>query len=482
MKQWNYRVTIFTKNPATNKDEVIVIGNPIGCSGSVTRSLLSSSNTANIDIYNLSLATRNKIYQDPLLEYEQRNKLKIEAGYSEDGTMDTLFFGLINQAYSIKTGGSTEVVTRISAVCMDLFNMSSQTFEAGTEVKDVVKSLANDFPNIALNAFGNITGTLKTDTTFDGNTLEQIQKATGGLAFIDNNDLNVVLLNEVLDTPVPIISNSSVLLDTPVKRDVILDVNFVMQTQLKLGQLLQIESGIYPDFNGQYKVVGFTHKFTFSESVSGQKTTVAHLHTGEGLPFTNVATAGTLQADLSKVKKETVIPVNSNAKAAALEVYKYMQAHNGEIPDKYIITGSSTVNDQYMTRIKTSGLAMKWKDFLGHDNTAQERLKEADISVLSNVYVLAQNAYRVLEKYYKNGKIKVTSGWRSTRNNSKAGGVANSKHLKGLAMDFHIEGVPVSKTRDIMKKVWQGGIGYVYAGKNFVHIQVDSSTKLINDV
>ena len=476
MKTWKYRVTIYLNNADKNGNNTIVITNPIACKGTITRKIFSDSNEATIDLYNLSKGTRDKIYQDPYQLFENRHQIAIEVGYTEDDSMSLVFYGVVMQAYSMHASGSTEVITKIKALCLDLFNLSSRTFEAGTSKRDAIKDLAQDLPNVSLNALGDISGNFLTTTTFDGNTLEQINKIAGGTAFIDNKDLNVCLINEALDVPVPIISNDSILLETPVRRDLTLEVNSIMLPELLLGQLLQIEAKIFTDFNGQYKVIGFTHNFLISESVEGQKTTKATLHIGDSLPFADISITGVdnkMQNRFTKVKQETIIPVSESTKEAVIQVYKYIQTHKGQVPPGYVIKGT-----------KNSGLSMSWDAFLGHSNQPQERLSEVNITTLSNIYVLAQNAFRVLSKYYGGKKISITSGWRSVRNNASVGGEADSKHLKGLAMDFHIEGVPLSQVEAVMLKAWSGGIGYVYKNisKNFVHIQIDKTTKLVNDV
>lgn len=462
MKTWNYKITIFTN------EGTIIIKNPIACKGTITRSLLSSSNSAEIELYNLSLSTRNKIYQDPYMMAEESKRIRIEVGYSNDGSISQVFYGRILQAYSTKQTGSTEVVTKISALCVDLFNESSITFDAGTSKRDAIKSLVTDLPDVSLNALGGISGEFTTPTTFDGNTLEQIQKITDGTAFIDNNNINVCLLNEVIDTPIPIISNDNVLLETPIRKGMQLEINFLMQPYLQIGQLLEIRSKIYPNFNGQYKVAGFTHTFLISESIPGQKTTKATLLIGGGLPVSNISTTdGTRETSFNKVKKEQIVSVNNDNAVSINEVYKYIKKTNGGIPPNSKITSS-----------------IAWADMIGQDNKPNERVQELSISRLTNCFVIATNLQRIIDKYYPGKKISVTSGWRSVQNNRDWGGKSNSKHLSGLAIDFHIDGVLTKTLEQLMRKTWSGGIGYVYSNvpKNFVHIQVDNTSKLINDV
>ena len=461
MKTWKYRVSIF-KN-----DKTIIIESPIACRGSISRGLFSNGNKAEIELYNLALSTRNEIYQDPFMG-EKSAEIRVEVGYSEDDTVQQIFYGRILQAYSSRSSGSTEVVTKISALCIDLFNTSSVTFEAGTEKKDAIKKLASDLPNVTLNALGNIGGVFKTPTTFDGNTLEQINKIAGGVANIDNDQLNVCLLNEVIDVAVPIISQDTVLLETPIRKGMQLELNFIMQPYLQVNQLLQIDSKIYPDFNGQYKVIGFTHNFLISESVAGTKTTKATVLIGDELPLSTNSVKGSAKEEkFCKVKKEDITPIIGSVPTDVYGVYNYLNKNSGKIPS---------------TKITPS---ISWEDMLGHSNQPGERVKELNIAKLSNCHVIATNLQRMINNSpFKGKKISVTSAWRSVRNNQASGGVANSKHLSGLAVDFHIEGANLNSVYSYAKQYWTGGIGYVYCSptKNFVHLQIDYTNKLVNDV
>lgn len=457
MKTWKYRVTIYTHQ------ETVIITNPLTCKGTVTKGLSSGNNSANLQIYNLAPDTRTKIYQAPYTPIEKRNLVKIEVGYSEDNSLTQIFFGAVLQAYSQRSGGSTDVITNIEAMCLDLFSQSSHTFKAGTSYKDAIKTLANDLPTSSLYALGGVEGTFLTDTTFDGNTLEQINKIAGGGASLDDGLLNVCLLNEALSVPVPIISDSSILLETPVRKDMNVNVKMLMYPELILGQLLQIESGVWADFNGQYKVISFTHDFLISESAAGTRTTTANLLIGVLLPSSDISTTGGKPDNgFKEVKREKVQPIGYMTPASAIDVYRYLQNNNGAIPN---------------TKINSM---ISWKDMLGHDNSPADRKKEVTVAVLTNCYNTAQNIKRVVNKYFPGKSITVTSGWRSVANNASCGGKSNSQHLYGKAIDFIVNGVSIAKTGNIISQVWDGG--YSYFTNEFVHADLRNVKSIINDV
>ena len=71
------------------------------------------------------------------------------------------------------------------------------------------------------------------------------------------------------------------------------------------------------------------------------------------------------------------------------------------------------------------------------------------------------------------GQARIISGYRSPATNlalRKTGGVAKkSYHMKGQAIDFNLEGVPLSKVRNAALELRLGGVGY-YPKSGFVHI------------
>lgn len=65
----------------------------------------------------------------------------------------------------------------------------------------------------------------------------------------------------------------------------------------------------------------------------------------------------------------------------------------------------------------------------------------------------------------------VSSGVRCPEHNSRVGGVANSRHMAGKAMDFCIEGIPASIVLPYVQSL--SGIRYAYAiDSNYVHMDV----------
>lgn len=302
-----YRVTIFTQN------ETITIKDPLTCHISVNRGVLSDSQNCTIQITNLSPTTRDKIFKDAFVDTmnpERWSYVHVEAGY--DGRYALIFKGRILQAYSSRAGGSVDVKTEIQAMYLDAIDcMCSYTFKAGTSKRDAFQTIASKIPNVVIGNVGNLDGEFQTDTTFDGNALDCLTSLTGGAAQVDNGVLNCILNNEVIDVPVPKITDDSILLDTPMRRDANLEVKMLFQPDLIVNQLLEIDSKLAPMFNGQYKVVGFTHDLNFGAANSGTRITTVNLYIGVLLPDANIIdTNGEKQSNFKKVKGFEISSVN----------------------------------------------------------------------------------------------------------------------------------------------------------------------------
>lgn len=464
IRQFNarYRVTVYSSSETT------IVEYPITCKFTVTRGTFSQSNSATIQLYNLAPSTRNQIFQDQLnLDPNKMKYVHLEAGWGN--TVSLIFQGRIMQAYSYKAGGQTDVITEIQAVALDIFDYpTSHTFAAGTSFRDALKTIASDMPNVTVGNIGAFEGTFQTPTTFDGLAMEEISKHTGGHAFVDNGLLNVLMDNEVIDVPVPVISDDTVLLETPMRRDANLEVKTLFLPDVIAGQLVEVKSSIQTQFNGQFKLVGFTHDCLISPTQAGSRTTQLVLWIGPLLPGANIALTGGTTGNgtsfgFSKVKGEKISPVAINQPADVQGVYNYIQQNNGAIPTTKITKNIS------------------WVDMLGHDNTNAQRKSELTIAVLSNVYTTAQTLQRFLNSYYPGRTVKITSGWRSTMNNRSCGGNPKSKHLFGLAVDFNVSGVSTSNLISRLASTWNGFVKE-YPTKMICHAQLNSTKGRANDV
>ena len=77
--------------------------------------------------------------------------------------------------------------------------------------------------------------------------------------------------------------------------------------------------------------------------------------------------------------------------------------------------------------------------------------------------------------YLGDRPITVTSGYRDPVSNRKAGGVPNSRHTYGDAIDFRVEGMSVVDTFYKLKTYHK--VGGLAVGNGFVHVDLRSQTK-----
>lgn len=459
-RQFNasYRVTVFSNTKTT------IVEYPITCKFTVTRGVFSESQKAVIQLYNLAPKTRNQIFQDQFtLDKAKWKYVHLEAGW--DGVMSLIFVGRIMQAYSYRSGGQTDVITEIQATALDIFDsQSSHTFAAGTTFKDAYKTFAADMQGVSIGNIGTLEGVFQTPATFDGMTIDCLNTLTNGHTYVDNGVLNTLMDNEVIDVPVPIISNNTTLLETPKRRDANLEIKTLFLPDLIVGQLVEVDSGVSPNFNGQFKLVGFTHDCLISETQAGTRTTELVLWIGPLLPNSNIAITGKPQTQpFTKVKGEDTTPVLTKQPADVQGVYNYIQTNNGALPNTKITKNIS------------------WKEMLGNNNTNAQRKAEITIAILSNISSTAQTLQRFVDTYYSGKRVKITSGWRSTANNRSCGGNPRSKHLFGLAVDFFVEGVKTSDLINNLAAAWNGWIKE-YPAKGMCHAQLNAGKGRANDV
>lgn len=453
-KNPSYRVTVYTQF------ETHTIEYPITCKFNSSRGLFSQANKCTIQLYNLNATSRAAIFKDALtLDRINWKYIKLEAGWN--GTLSQIFFGKILQGWSSKDGGQTDIITHIECQPFDIFEtQSSHTFEAGTSFKDAYKTIASDFENVKFGNLGTLEGTFKTQTTCEGNTLECLNALSGGNTYVDNGVLNTIMANEVLDVPVPLVTDDNGLLATPVRRDASLTVKMLFEPSLIVGQLLEIKSKIQPIYNGQYKVLGFTHDCLISPTQAGQRITTVDLWIAPLLTSTNInvtgeaVTGGASEVNsFNKVKKEQVTVASQNEPTGVREVYLYIQKNN-KAPHTNI-----TKNIYWDEVVKANSLAYG-KPSLSH---------------LTNLYNVAQRLQTFVNKFYSGVKIQINSGWRSIGyNNTLRGADPNSEHLYGNAIDFYLIGQNLEAVYSKFVTYWRGR-KKKYSSMGFIHCDTTTS-------
>lgn len=478
MNEWLYKITVthaqsnnddivisnFTEETDNNKtiSNVVKIGY-LTVSGTLSRTILSDSNQCILSIFNLARGTRDKIFQDPFINYNDPNAkyLKLEVGYGDIIPLSLVFYGRIFQAYSRHAGGSQDIETVIEARFNELDCYTATTFIQGSSRLEAYKAIANQ-AGFQLGSIGGIEGNFETDTTFEGNAIEQLNKISGDNTYVDNNVVHTLFNNQVLFVDTPLLKYDDFLLETPMRREMQIEVRSIMLPFLLIGQKLQINSNLYPNYNGDYKVIGVNHSFTFSPTNAGERISEITLLSDRYLFNSDVGATKepTQEIVVEEVKKEERKQINSSLPADIKEVYKYIKSHNGKVPNT-----KATKN-------------IYWSELLKNDNSDNDIFNEISETIISNAYEVARNLQTILDTYFNGAKISITSGWRTKANNKSCRGSATSDHLRGLAIDFTgIRGYSTAQIKSTFKRVWKyGQIFTNYSSyPNLIHVAISKN-------
>jgi hypothetical protein len=257
----------------------VTITHPTTVEFEVTRNNLASANSASFKIYNLSAETRNRIFRDPFA-MEDLRAIQFTAGY-KDGTdvlLGMIFNGQMRSAISYRQG--TEWITEIEAFD-GAFGMANSTISMtvgkGADKIDVIKTLVEAMPGVKGPVSGNIKETIKRGVTLMGNAGTIIKEMAAGNFSIDNGVAYVLNDNEVIEGDVKIIKSESGLIGVPRRSKNFLEFDMMFEPRLKINQMIKLTSDLTaaigakrvlaPSFNGEYKVIGLTHRGTISGAV-----------------------------------------------------------------------------------------------------------------------------------------------------------------------------------------------------------------------
>ena len=258
----NYRLTI---DPADG-GPLIIITMPFTIEFWLQRNTLSDLNRLSIDVYNLSEANRNRIFQDRF-DLTQNRTIIFEAGYA---TLYRIFQGRIYEASSAREG--TNIVTRIEARD-GLYDVAAsqtfQTLQAGQTLGQVLTYLANQFPNITLGAVGDYPAVMQRPVVLNGNTYELLKAHSGNQVYIDSSKVYVLQNAEVLGDQIYTINDSTGILETPRRDEGFLSVTTLFEPGINMAQKVNLQSVVQKGYNGTYKTIGINHQGTISAAVSG---------------------------------------------------------------------------------------------------------------------------------------------------------------------------------------------------------------------
>ena len=447
----------------TNGVETKIIGYPLTVDFSIERNTFASANTGTFNIYNLSPSTRsakgNLFFQDRFNISEQKI-LTFKAGYN--GNLIICFKGRIQEAYSKRQG--TEVVTSIQ--CLDLgipTDYINVTFEAGTTKKEAYLNIIQNLQGLELGAIGTLEGTYQTPVTFEGKPLDVLNEITGGHTFIDNNIINTLMPNESLDVGVTILNADTGLINTPQRRNAEIVAEGIFNPSAYVGQLIEVQSQTASEFSGTFKVTGLNHSGTISGAVAGTRTTRYNFLVGALLPNGSYTVTGTTEKQpFVKVKNNEKTPVNSKVSGDVYNVYQYIRSHNGNVPNS-----------------KVGHTNFTWKQLLlptGTKNTTSQIYNQISTDILQNCKLIAEKLHDFVNTNFPGTKINIVSNWRSRENNASLNNAAKeSTHLRGLAIDFNLQGKTIKSAWNIFNRSWDK-FTYIYKTKTAYNIHVQATT------
>ena len=126
------------------------------------------------------------------------------------------------------------------------------------------------------------------------------------------------------------------------------------------------------------------------------------------------------------------------------------------------------IRDGHIATVRSARLSPHFTWGEAFVNVLDERLIEADSLVLLQLFITFQRM-EVVRGILGHRSIRVTSAWRDARKNTAVGGVSNSRHLTGEAIDFVVDGLSPSQVQQKLDPLWFGGLGY---GHTFTHLDI----------
>lgn len=292
---------------------------PISMDFEIKRNNLATANTCKITLYNLSKATRDLFYRDPLdvgKPYDPkqtgfvemttddqanrkdvdklRNWIEIWAGYESTGSEYLVFSGAVLSAYSYRD--NVDYKTEISAYATNLKDPQtyiSYVAKAGTTQGQAIKNIALQLTGITqTNIDEDIFGKKFTeDTVLMGTAEEILQDQLGYKPYIDSGCMNICKDDCAIARDPIIIGSRSGLLTSPRRTQNGVKISMLFEPALRVGQLVQLGATMETTYNNVNLVVsGFTHRGSISPVRDSQTVSDVELFRGRAGYFRTAKT------------------------------------------------------------------------------------------------------------------------------------------------------------------------------------------------
>lgn len=263
----------------------IQFGSPFTLEFDITRSSYSSSNVAQLRLYNLSSYYRN------LLTHDQNDpaqstaiQVTLNAGYGPGPYWPIVFKGNTTRAYSVRQGVNFITVLECFDGGLAYANAyTTRQFSAGQDILQVYDALISDLApfGVSTGAVSTYLGTLARGVSFSGNTIDILRELSNGNFFIDNLAANVLSQSDAIGGDSVVINAASGLLGTPIKENQILRFSILFEPRIVIGTLVNLQSITASNvYNGPHKVVSVHHRGMISAAVSGDAITELEVQSG----------------------------------------------------------------------------------------------------------------------------------------------------------------------------------------------------------
>ena len=409
----------------TITNEVIVIEPPISVNIKTSLNPCQNTdlNTADVKITGLSQKTRNLIFKDRL-DFGAYKKISIEAGYGKQ--FYQIFTGTIAYAYSMRDLPNIVTVIHAFDGGQGVINsITSLTVSKNMPKSDIINKLVSNltqYPDVNTGEIGSQkeddTAKKVRGTVLQGNTFNLLNSITNNYSHVDMGNLNILQDNEVILGDVPLVNSSTGLLGTPQKQDAYIFAELLFEPRIKIQQVVDLESTIQTQYNGQFKVVAVEHALNVSEAECGEaRTTIGLL----APPVYSTQSSG-----FNLVQNNIVTPLVGNGVIVGSDVQsvlKYIQKY-GAVPNTWI---TNKISWRMALHGFRSGSSF-------HPSNETPTLQQ-----LNNIKTTSIELTNVLNTVYPNASIDVTSGWRSQ---------IGQFHVQGYALDFQLNGISANSVQN----------------------------------
>lgn len=266
---------IYNLEVETNDGTSLTFSLPVTVEFDVIRNFMSSLNTCQFRLYNLSPEHRRALQKNRMDQANLRF-LTFAIGYESEGGLSVGFSGNVQECNSYRQG--VDYITDIE--CQDgafgvFHGRVEATFPPGTTRRSMIQKLVKTLPGVQLGAIGNsYDDTLSRGNSYSGKTWEILKGLSDGDAFIDKGRVFMLSQNEYLDIgSTTIIDSSSGLLGTPIRQQNNLVLHMILTPEITMCQKVTLKSQTESWMNGDYKVISIHHAGIISSAVAGEATT-----------------------------------------------------------------------------------------------------------------------------------------------------------------------------------------------------------------